>query len=324
MYNEDIKARYLTQLAQDSPKASVDNARQAFEKLFPYEEKHEEDIAQMDRETAMDALLNVEAKGYSALRNVLVNAKRYINWTIENGVFVDPAAGFLEITETELEPPTKAASQYFKDEEDLLAALHAARDFHEGYPEIPYLLLSWLGIDKRDIAAMKDDQVDLDSRTIKDASGNVIISGFSDAIKDALEAYVACDGAYRDRGSSPSWVTKDKSVDTFIKKFLTKNSANFGELTTPNQLDYSVSEARKIYNRIGGKRQLTQGNVLKSGQFFRLAELEKTQGIDVTDPKHRDVFRAVVGDIKRISDTIKTYRGYRQALHPELESRNNP
>ena len=278
----------------------------------------------MDQKTAMDALLNVEAKGYSALRNVLVNAKRYVNWVIENDVFVAPAAGLLKISETDLEPPTKAATQYFKDEEDLLAVLHSVRDFHEGYPEIPYLLLSWLGIDKRDIAAMKDDQVDLDSRTIKDASGNVIISGFSDAIKDALEAYVSCDGAYRDHGSNPAWVTKDKSVDTFIKKFLTKNSDYFGELTTPNQLDYSVSEARKIYNRIGGKRQLAQGNVLRSGQFFRLAELEKAQGIDVTNPKHRDVFRAVVGDIKRISDVIKTYRGYRQVLHPELENKSNP
>ena len=324
MYNQEIKERFLTQLAQNSPKSSVDTARQSFEKLSPYEEKREEDIAQMDQETAMDALLNVEAKSYSALRNVLVSARRYINWAIENHVFVDPAAGFLEITETDLEPPTKAATQYFKDEEDLLAVLHSVRDFHEGYPEIPYLLLSWLGIDKRDIVAMKEDQIDLDSRTIKDASGNVVISGFSNAIKDALEAYVSCDRVFRDHGANPAWVIKDKSIDTFIKRFFTKDSNHYGEPPTTGQLDSRVNEAAKVYKKNGGKKKIAQGNVLRSGQFFRLAELEKAQGIDVTDPKHRDVFRAVVGDIKRISDVIKTYHGYRQALHPELESRNNP
>ena len=302
----------------------MDNAIQAFKRFSPYEEKQGKDIAQMDRRTATETIKDLTIKNYGTLINTLVHAKRYTNWAVENGVFVAPAAGFLEVTETGLETSEKATAQYLKDEEDLLTVLHSVRDFHEGYPEIPYLLFSWLGIDKRDIAAMKDDQVDLDSRTIKDASGNVIISGFSDAIKDALEAYVSCDGAYRDRGSNPAWVTKDKSVDTFIKKFLTKNSANFGELTTTNQLDYSVSEARKIYNRIGGKRQLTQGNVLRSGQFFRLAELEKAQGIDVTDPKNRDIFRSIVNNVKDVSDLVKTYRGYRQVLHPELESRNNP
>lgn len=278
----------------------------------------------MDREMALATLRGLEVKSHPLLRRTLVSAKRYTNWAVENGVFAAPAAGFLEISETDLEPPTKASSQYLKNEEDLLAVLHSVRDFYEGYPEIPYLLLSWLGLDKRDIATMKDDQVDLDSRTIKDASGNVIISGFSDAIKDALEAYVACDGALRDHGSNPAWVTKDKSVDTFIKRFLTKDSKHYGEPPTVGQLDSRVSEARKIYNRIGGKRQLTQGNVLRSGQFFRLAELEKTQGIDVTAPKNRDIFRSIVNNVKDVSDLVKTYRGYRQVLHPELENKSNP
>ena len=188
-------------------------------------------------------------------------------------------------------------------------------DLDSGYADAPVLALAWLGLTMKEILALHDSDVDLDNRRVYLSDGNTI-NGFSDIIYDVLYRYSACRISSRDKGNVTQEVIKDLSVDSFIKKMLTRGSKFFGQEYREYQLRDQLTSLSDKFEAMGLQRRHSHSNAWRSGRFYVLYQAEQS-GLDVFNFNNRPAVEQIFRHKKNYHDTIKMYRWYKKAFSLE-------
>ena len=321
MYNQEIKERFLNDRDSAVPKKSASRIIGIFKDLADLEEKLGKDLVSFtpdEVDAAVSHLLIVET---GTLRNILALLRKYAVWCSRTRVLPVADNGFLILTESDIDLAPNQRRMLFKDERVLLSALRQVMPFDEGRPEIPAMLLSWLGLSRTEIDLLKDDWVDLDARTIQGPSGNIIVNGFSDEIHEALNQYVRCKVRYvvGGRGGKPYPLYKDFTFDTFLKQFYSPNSTKTVKALTVNAVQSTLNQKNQKYENLGNPPRLTLTNAWNSGCYYRLWEIEKT-GVDICAPSQLERFNAVTREIKARQDAVNTYQVYKRAFHLSVDT----
>ena len=309
MYNAEVKERFLNTVEDESNAKTIRNHLGKFSKVESIAEK---DIAQMDFNEAIVAAQKIHARSKSTLKNVLASTRKYVFWCIENGVFPDCGKGFSDITTKDVE--CVDPDVFILSENDLISSMRKACDFSECSPGVPYLLFTWLGMDKKDIIELKDSQVDLEKRVVYGRNGELLIRDFSENIRDILEDYRNCKVTYMYGTNKP--IYRDMSLDTFLKRFTTKPSY-IGRPYSISAVEGQVSIMNEAYREVCHESKLTPLNVARSGRFFRLFITEYTLGDDITADRNRALFDEIMksaGKSQRSrKDDINMYKEYKKA-----------
>lgn len=309
MYNAEVKERFLSTIEDEK---SAKTMRNYLRKFSDAESISEKDIAQMDAQEAITATKKINAKSKSTVRNALTNVKKYVSWCVNNSVLQDCEGGFMQIGEGDIE--SEDPDVYILSENDLISSMRKACDFSECSPGVPYLLFTWLGMDKKEIIGLKDSQVDLERRVVYGKDGELLIRDFSENIRDILEDYRNCKVVYMYGTNKP--VYRDMSLDTFLKRFTTKPSY-IGKPYSVSAVEAQVGIMNEAYKKMCHESKLTPLNVARSGRFFRLFITEYTLGDDITADRNRALFDEIMksaGKSQRSrKDDINMYREYKKA-----------
>ena len=304
MYNAETKRIFLHENS---------TAREwVFNALAPVEEKAGKDIAEMGRE---DSLAAMEFFGFDepgTISSTLSILQAYAEWRGEKGLSVCND-GILTVKAADIDFSKNLSKVLFKDENDLIDSIGLVRSLDDGFVEVPTLVLFWLGLKWEELMALRDNDVDLSQRSIS-LNGEVLVSGFSDRVYDALQRYVSCRSGERLKGLSSMEVRKDYSVDSFLKRMLPANSKKFGTGFTRTQLNVSVNSLASRYMELGFPRRHTFSNVWRSGRFHALWELEQT-GVDVTAKENRQLVESTMRNRKNYYNAIRMYEVYKQAFY---------
>ena len=315
LYNAEVKERFLCTIEDEKTAKTV---RGHLKKFSTVEEKMGKDIAQMDIQDAIEAAQEIEVKSTGTLKNILASTRKYAQWCVNNEIFPDCGAGFCDIKTADVE--YSSPNIYFLNEDDLLSSIHQVCEFDVGKPEVPYMVLCWLGLTKDDIISLKDSQVDLDDGIIYSHDGNILVRNISERLIGVLTQYASCKKATRQFGAGARPLMKDMSVDTFIKKMIPVNSSiddnGAGVPYKIGALDALVSNLNTKYKEFHpGKDKITPNNALDSGRLFRLFMSECETGDDVTSTRNKKLFdkEMHITEKSRRSDYVSMYKKYKAA-----------
>lgn len=279
MYNQEIKERYLDTIRGEKTASSVSKGRKYLSLIGEYESKVGLDIAQMTREQAFEAVRNVSGYWLSSLYNIVAVSKAYGKWCYDNGIFPESPYGILGISPMDVNPQEYIKEYIFLTEDDLIKALGGIVPIYDGYVEVIACIFAWIGI--ADPLSIRDSDVFIDGRKIiKD--GIVIVDGFSDFIADFLESYKKLNISTRENGMTVYPVIKDKSYDTFIKRFCSPTSSKLGTEMNIRVIQSAINKANKKYEENGNPPKISYKNILNSGSLARLYAAEQN-GLDVFD-----------------------------------------
>ncbi len=315
LYNAEVKERFLATIEEERAAKTV---RGHLKKFSQVEKEMGKDIAQMDIHDAIEATQELKIKGNTTLKNTLVSARKYVRWCIDKEAFPDCATGFDEIKSSDVK--YSSPNIFFMNEDDLINSMHQVCEFNLGRPEVPYMILCWIGLDKNDIIGLRDQQVDLENRVIYSTDGKVLIRGMSDEVVNALSMYVSCQKATRQFGAGPRTLIKDTSVNTFIKKMIPINvksdDSGIGIPYKIGALDSLVTNLNTKYQSFHpGYDKITPKNALDSGRLFRLFMKECEIGDDVTSPKNQKLFDSIMHteDKQQRTNYVSMYKKYKAA-----------
>lgn len=308
MYNEDIKRRFLEEYSVYKNKVWVFDA---FE--VSYEAIIEKDLAELDRTQALEAMESLNIEEISSARNIITLVRNYADWCKKEHVFVDIPGGFSQITVDDIDFGKVLGKILFKDDIDLIESIKEVRTLDDGYSDVAILALSWIGLTREEISALRDNDVDLEDRIIYGKSGEIIAIGFSDLICDVLQRYVKCLVSSREKGLTEMEVIKDLSVDSFLKKMCPRGSKKFGTEYSNVQIASQVNKLAVKYEELGHPRRHTITNVWRSGCFHKLWEIEQT-GVDVSARENRPVVEQVFRNKKNYYNALRMYGWYKQAF----------
>ena len=311
MYNKEIKERFFRE--NEIKETYVAEESTFFEKIGVYESKISMDIAQMGRDSVVSAINSVEITEYSTAEHYMSILKNYTKWCLDNSVFDNPAGGALSLTIKDIDLAKILSKTLFRNDLEFVSAMRKVRTFDDGYPEPVYWAFAWLGVERKFVLSLKDSAVDLVNRVIYDEIGNVIVDGFSDVIYNVLDQYVRCNSSTRENGSSITEVIKDRSVDTFIKKFCSKKSGKFGNEFTDNQITSYTAKLNRMYESLGYSQKLTYTNIQESGGLYRVFQLEQS-GVDVFSKKNANLVQKAFRIPKQYYKIIWKYKFYKEAF----------
>ena len=312
MYNENIKRRFL-----DENKDYISKNRTkvwVFDALCSnYELPHKKDIAEMTRGEALEALETLEVDEISYMRTTISFLRKYVDWCKKEHVFTNIPGGFSLITVDDIDFGKVLGKILFKDDIDLIESIKEVRTLDDGYSDVAILALSWIGLTREEISALRDNDVDLEDRIIYGKSGEIIAMGFSDLICDVLQRYVKCRVSSRGNGLTEMEVIKDLSVNSFLKKMCPRGSKKFGTEYSNVQIASQVNKLAVKYEELGHPRRHTITNVWRSGCFHKLWEIEQT-GVDVSARENRPVVEQVFRNKKNYDNALRMHGWYKQAF----------
>lgn len=311
MYNSEIKNRFLAR--QD---VSGGHALPSFVNVCQCAEEKEislgKDIAEMDKDTLISVLASVKFSNYNTFVAVLHHLRAYVAWCESQNIFASVSKAVYDISAKDIDFSCGIEEFYFENEEAVFSALRKVRPFDDGFIDPPIYALAWLGVLHKELVDFKDYQVDLERRIIYANDGSIIAENFSDLIKDVLRLYVDCNVSTRANRAAVYEIVKDKSVDTFLKRFFPRGSKNFGKGWSMAQIDTQLSTTKRLYEELGFKESLSFMNVWRSGRFHKLWELE-CLGVTLDEAIVGKVFRGN-GAYKII---MRTYKAYKKAFSLE-------
>ena len=312
MYNEDIKRRFLNEKSKHLKKGS--NKTWIFESLDSnYESVHKKDVAELDKAEAIDAIESLNVEEIGSARALISFVREYVDWCKKEHVFTNIPGGFSLITVDDIDFGKVLGKILFKDDIDLIESIKEVRTLDDGYSDVAILALSWIGLTREEISALRDNDVDLESRIVYGKSGEIIAMGFSDLICDVLQRYVKCRVSSRGNGLTEMEVIKDLSVDSFLKKMCPRGSKKFGTEYSNVQIASQVNKLAVKYEELGHPRRHTITNVWRSGCFHKLWEIEQT-GVDVSARENRPVVEQVFRNKKNYYNALRMYGWYKQAF----------
>lgn len=313
MYNEEIKRRFLEEVAKN--KTEKIHFSSLFNLSYDFEQSSGMDIAEMSRNSVISCLERLGFDEVATVRAYVTVGNRYVDWCEANGYFSNIPHGFKGLSVDDVDISDAISKSFFRDELDLVSSIQMVHDLNSGYADAPVLALAWLGLTMKEILALRDSDVDLDNRCIHLLDGNVI-NGFSDTIHDVLYRYSACRISSRDKGNVTQEVIKDLSVDSFIKKMLTRGSKFFGRKISQVQVKGQLDMLVEKYEQLGFPRRHNFSNAWRSGRFYALHQAEQS-GLDVFDFNNRPAVEQIFRHKKNYHDTIKMYRWYKKAFSLE-------
>lgn len=310
MYNPQIKTRFLEVYNPGNTQKNFPSS------MFAVLENHEEtlgkDLGEMDRAEAKEVLNTSGFNEYGTVRNAINVLKHYTTWCKENRVFQMIPGGFLELTAAEIDITDAVRRSYFRDEQDFLSTIRLVREFDQGYPEPVLYCFAWLGLKIREALSLRDDDVNMDNRTIC-LAGEIIVDGFSDGIYNLLEQYIDCDSAERGHATGSRLVMKDYSVDFFMKKMLSPNSKDWGRVYNYNQMSTAMGRLNRKLKEAGYPGRLQYEDVWNSGCYNRLWRAEQS-GVDVFATKNRAFVEQIIRQMKGYHNTLVMYRIFKKAF----------
>lgn len=321
MYNQEIKERYLAAVAAKSSQREVMDLQRIFDHTESPESAIQKDIVQMTKDEAVNAVVSMNINETSSVRSALSYLKNYARWCQEARVFENVDAGILSVNVADIDLSSGLSMVLFRDDRALLSALRQVMPFDEGRFEIPGMILSWLGLSRAEIDSLKDEQVDLDARTIRDPSGNIIVHGFSDEIHEALDQYVRCRVRYivGGRGGKPYPMYKDFTFDRFLKRFYAPDSTKKKKAVSAGDVQSLLNRRNEEYEALGNPPRLTLRNAWRSGCFYRLWQVEKT-GVDVCAPKNKEILESITRKLKARRDVVNTYQAYKKGFRLSVDT----
>ena len=317
LYNPEVKEQFLSTIENEG--GDVKKVLGHLKKFTPAEKERGMDIAQMDIDDAIEVTQNLGIRSTSTLTNTLVSIRKYVNWCIKEEAIPNCGNGFSDINSADV--AYSKPSIFFLNEDDLLRSLSLVRDLDNGEPEVPCIIFSWLGIDRKIFQDIKDSQVDLDRRIIYGEGGRVLVSDFSSKIRDALLRYRNCMVSVKYYGGRPSYSHKDLSVDTFLKHFFTEkvlkegSDEDIGKPFTRPAIVGALGRLSADYTERFGTKKMTAKNAEVSGRLSKLLIADIDLGSDITSEANRKEFDSIAGckSKKKRSDFISMYRKYRDA-----------
>ena len=313
MYNEEIKRRFLEEVAKN--KTEKIHFSSLFNLSYDFEQSSGMDIAEMSRNSVISCLERLGFDEVATVRAYVTVGNRYVDWCEANGYFSNIQHGFKGLSVDDVDISDAISKSFFRDELDLVSSIQMVHDLNSGYTDAPVLALAWLGLTMKEILALRDSDVDLDNRCIHLLNGSVI-NGFSDTIHDVLYRYSVCRISSRDKGNVTQEVVKDMSVDSFIKKMLTRGSKFFGRKISQVQVKGQLDMLVEKYEQLGFPRRHNFSNAWRSGRFYALHQAEQS-GLDVFDFNNRPAVEQIFRYKKNYHDTIKMYRWYKKAFSLE-------
>ena len=313
MYNEEIKRRFLEEVAKN--KTEKIHFSSLFNLSYDFEQSSEMDIAEMSRNSVISCLERLGFDEVATVRAYVTVGNRYVDWCEANGYFSNIPHGFKGLSVDDVDISDAISKSFFRDELDLVSSIQMVHDLNSGYADAPVLALAWIGLTMKEIIALRDSDVDLDNRCIHLLDGSVI-NGFSDTIHDVLYRYSACRISSRDKGNVTQEVVKDMSVDSFIKKMLTRGSKFFGQEYREYQLRDQLTSLSDKFEAMGLQRRHSHSNAWRSGRFYALYQAEQS-GLDVFNFNNRPMVEQIFRHKKNYHDTIKMYRWYKKAFSLE-------
>lgn len=315
MYNEEVKRKFLEWYYQGHKQNS--QHLRYFEIVQPFEESVGKDISEFQKEDARDCLVSLGVSSAGSMRNIISFFRQYEKWCVDNNVFENVHCGFCMLSVRDVDMSPSFSEVYFKDEDDFLQSLHAIREFDNGYPDVPYFIFSWLGLSKEYAVSVRESDVDLEDKVIYCPDGSICAMGFSDKIRDILQAFKDCKMGTRGTRTGYRTVYKDRSADVFIKRFLprgTKNVENYGKPYTVSQMNGQINKYKTIDISEALLRKFTYQNVAKSGALFRLYIAEKS-GVNVLASENKKLMLLVNNSEAGKSNLSKDYIEYKKAFN---------
>ena len=313
MYNEEIKRRFLEEVARN--KAEKIHFSSVFNAFCRFEQSFRADISEMTKGVVVDCLERLCLDETGTVRTYITVGNKYTDWCETNRCFTNIPHGFKGLSVDDVDISDAISKSFFRDELDLVSSIQMVHDLNSGYADAPVLALAWLGLTMKEILALRDSDVDLDNRCIHLLDGSVI-NGFSDTVHDVLYRYSACRISSRDKGNVTQEVVKDMSVNSFIKKMLTRGSKFFGRKISQVQVKGQLDMLVEKYEQLGFPRRHNFSNAWRSGRFYALHQAEQS-GLDVFDFNNRPAVEQIFRHKKNYHDTIKMYRWYKKAFSLE-------
>lgn len=310
--NKEIKAEFRKSIYNNG-NSVVDVISSFFNEIEPLENQLQKDVSQFTVSESEKILEYEDFDDIHRIYTIRFGLSLYIDYCRENNLFEGITGAVLDVVTPSIDPSKAIAKSFFKDEEDLLTSLRKVTQFDNGYPEPVYLALAWLGLERKQIISLTDNQVDLENRKIYNEKGNVIVDGFSDRIFEILNDFATRRTGERENGQTKYTVYKDTSYDRFLKKFNVANSAKMGKPITDTQISATINKMNVRYVSLGNKPKLTHSNVWKCGRFYELYELEQG-GIDVFTKENAELVEKVFHNQKKAASILWTYKRYKTAF----------
>ena len=296
MYNEEIKRRFLEEVPKDA--AETRQSRSMMNAFCPFEQNDGIDMAEMPQSVVVNCIKTIQLDEPSTIRSYVTVGNKYTNWCEANRYFANIPHGFKGLSVDDIDISDAISKSFFKDELDLVSSIQMVHSLDSGYADAPVLALAWLGLTMKEVLALRDSDVDLDSRCIHLSDGSTV-NGFSDIIYDVLYRYSACRISSRDKGNVTQEVVKDMSVDSFIKKMLTRGSKFFGQEYKEYQLRDQLTSLSDKFEAMGLQRRHSHSNAWRSGRFYALHQA-KQSGLNVFDFNNRPTVEQIFRHKKKL------------------------
>lgn len=304
MFNREVKERYFAEQNVN------DNNRRYIERVGTAEDTIGMDICFASRARAIEAIQSMNAYDLGTFNTFISAAKGYAKWCYNTGIFKDAQYGILGVSANDINPQEFIRKNIFSTESDLIKSIQSVMPLYDGNIEVISCIFAWIGIQSP--LDVHDSDVLLDERKII-VNGKTVVDGFSDFVHDFFEEYINLKSSTRDNGVTTYVVVKDRSYDTFIKRFCSPKSSKLGQPIKLQIIQASMGALNKKYEENGGVPRLTYRNIMKSGSLRRLYEAE-VGGLKVFDSANKNIVEEFFGDTSYRS-AIWLYKHYKAAFN---------
>lgn len=312
MYNEEVKRKFLEWYYQGH--SHNPQHEKWFNDIEDFECQSGTDFSELDTGKMSDCINSISFTSSSSMQSMLSFLRAYTKWCQNFGAFPQHSRNTRSVKATSVNMAGGFSNAYLKDESEFLQALRMVHEFDNGYPDIPYLVFAWLGLNKEYAVLVRESDVDLDDKVIYGPDGSIYAMGFSDEIRDVLREFKNCKVAIRGTGRGPRTVYKDMSVDVFIKRFEKHGSDKFGVPYTCEQIEAQFRQARAIAGESVLTRKLSFRAARKSGVFNRLYQVERS-GVDVFDARNKAVVLRIISGSMAYRNFLQDYKAFKEAFN---------
>lgn len=304
MYNEKVKTEF-TEWYSTQNKMGIATIRSVLERFADAEQSVQKDVCEFSKEEFCAALQDF-FDDVDAVRHATAIIRAYAKWH-------DISSGVFDVVPSDVDLSPSLSRIVVQSPTSLFEEISKVRTFDDGFPEPVLIALAWCGLSWTETISLLDSVVDLERLEISIDGG---ILPIDPEPAEVLRLFRNCKYSYRDNRMGSYQVIKDMTTDKFLKKFLSPNSNKFGMEFTRSQLDTAMGKLLAVYEGLGEPPRLSYKNVLRSGGFYRLRNLELS-GVDIFDAKNKALVRQTYRAPKDYNSLRIMYRFYKRAFNLE-------
>jgi len=307
-YNHDLKLQYL------STHSSSEKATTLFRNFKVSEEKANQDLAFMQRETIVDILDEFAYTEPGTAKNMVYAINLYKKWCCENHIPNAVECDPLLDAKRDLDFISAIRGKFYPNFDELYNELRGFYDFKQGDEAAPAICLLWLGLGVNEICNLKTELVDLNNGNIYDEQGHIIVGNIDPRIIDIFRQYKDTEVATRIQ----HWeITVYKhEAGYFIHRMVTKNSNKKGAKIGRQQVSARIlAAAEESYQKYRVPSRLNGPAIAKSGALRRLYELEEN-GVTINSSTNKHIVERAYGSSGfQYADVVFQYECYKKAFN---------